>query len=212
MSLINSKIVRSSLTLILASGVFSTMSGCTDNEIAASALIIGAAAILNSDETPAPHRYHHDRYVPRSDDGVYGSIEIEGSRRHDFAARVQSPSLSLALAEVTSAADKTLSPAAAAFRSTDARVIALAKNYEISDYAATYLVRAIVLAQTKDTSGIEALGLSVGDFKDLYQGKSLEAAKVEKLGSKLQLKEAAAAQLVSDLTIDVQAAKAARGL
>lgn len=203
MSLLTSKMIRSGLTFVMAAGAFSTMSGCTNNEVAASALVIGAAAIISSDDSPAPHRrYHRERYVPRYD-------RHRGPHRHDLAGEVQSSALTAAVAAASS---KATSPSAAAFKSADARVIALADNYDISHYAATYLVRAIVLAQAKDTSGIEALGLSVGDFKELYEGKELEAAKIETLGAKLKMDAASTAQLVADMTVDVQAEKAARGL
>jgi hypothetical protein len=201
MSLLTSKMIRSGLTFVMAAGAFSTMSGCTNNEVAASALVIGAAAIVTADDSPAPHRHRRDRYVPRYD-------RHRGPHRHDLAGEVQSSALSAAV----DAASKATSPAAASFKSADARVIALAENYDISHYAATYLVRAIVLAQAKDTSGIEALGLSVGDFKELYEGKELEAAKIETLGAKLKMDAASTEQLVADMTVDVQAEKAARGL
>ena len=224
-SLFTSKAIRTGLTVVMAAGVLSTLSGCTDNEVVASALVIGAAAVISSDDNPPPRHWHHDGYGDgyghdRYDRGGYGRGGYGGydrgpgrdCDRHELAGAIQSSALDAATAQASAAATST-SAAAAAFKSNDARVKAFAQRYEVTDYAATYAVRAILLAQAKDTSGIEALGLSVGDMKDLYQGKkNLEAAKIETAAAKMKLTSAATAQLFADLQADTQAEKAARGL
>ena len=91
-------------------------------------------------------------------------------------------------------------------------MISLATNYDISYYAATYLVRAIVMAQAKNTAGVKDLGLSVSDFKNLFDGKETAAAKVDILSAKLKIDNAPTARLVQEMTADVQAEKAARGI
>lgn len=219
MSLLTSKTIRMGLTLVMAAGVLSTLSGCTDDEVVASALVIGAAAVISSDDTPPPPRHwHHEPppFHPGPGPGFgHGPGPGPGGfdhHRHELAGAVDSSALDAAAAKAAAAATAT-SSAAASFKSSDARVTAMADRYGITEYAATYAVRAIVLAQTKDTSGIEALGLSVGDMKELYQGKkALEAAKIDAAASTMKMTSAATAQFFSDLQADTQAEKAARGL
>lgn len=183
--MIASKTLRSVLSVVILAGACAALNGCTDDEIAASALVIGAAAIAGGGNVEVREEHWH-----------------RGPRRwHDMSATVAS-----------SALDAKIAPAASSFVSKDARVIALADKYDVSDYAATYLVRAIVLAQAKDASGVKDLGLSVGDFKDLYDGKEMASAKIDVLASKLKMDSASTSRLVSEMAADVQTEKAARGL
>ena len=223
MSLKNSKSIGMGLTFVLAAGVLSTMSGCTDDEVVASALVIGAAAII-SDDSPPPRRHdtviivHEDHRGRGRDHGRGGwggrRDDRRDDRRHDLAGAVQSSALDAAAAAASNAdvAATSTSASAAAFKSADKRVTALAKRYAITEYSATYAARAILMAQAKDTAGIEALGLTVGDFKQVYEGKTLEAAKVETAAAAMKMKPAAAANFFANLSADVQAEKAARGL
>jgi hypothetical protein len=202
--------VRSALTLVLAAGAFSTLPGCTADEVAATALVIGAVAITADGDASIPVRDHrHERRQHRGwdrHDGPRGDFDRfpgRGPGRRDrgpghFAAESDAQFSSLV--------------SAPKFVSSDARVINMANNYEISHYAATYLVRAIVLAEQKDVSGVKDLGLELKDFRDLYQGKELAGKKIETLGAKLRLSQSETARLVSDMGEDVQIEKAVRGL
>lgn len=203
--------VRLVMTVALSAGAFSALPGCTADEIAATALVIGAAAIVSDGEASLEVREHrHDRRERRGWDRHDGPRH--DGPRHDGPGRggprfaASSDSAPFASLVSTSAVAKS------AFESKDQRVINLAHNYNISHYAATYLVRAIVLAEAKDVSGVKELGLELKDFRDLYQGKKVAEAKVEKLGSKLRLNADETAQLVSDMSEDVQIEKAVRGL
>jgi hypothetical protein len=165
------------LTLVLAAASMAALPGCTDNEIAASALVIGAAVICDTGCGDGYHHHHrHGRYR---------------RHRHYYSAGL----------------DQT-----GGFVSQDSRVIAVSDNYDVTHYAATYLVRAVVLAQTKDTSGIKALGLDVSDFKDIMKGNSLEDAKLEALAKVLLVDKTEAERIVGEMSEDIQAEKAARGL
>lgn len=167
------------LTLALAAASFAATPGCTDNEIAASALVIGAAVICDTGCGDGGYHRHHRHGRHRH--GHYYAADIAG--------------------DVTGG-----------FQSQDARVIEVANNYDVTHYAATYLVRAIVLAQTKDSSGIKALGLDVSDFKDIMKGEALEAEKIQALSKRLLVSETEATRIVTEMSEDIQAEKAARGL
>ena len=169
------------LTLALATVSFATLPGCTDNEVAASALIIGAAVICDTGCGPS-HSHHHRRHRHHR----HGHHHRRG---HRWAGEAQAP-----------------------FVSTDARVIEVANNYDISHYAATYIVRAIVLAQTKDSSGIKDLGLTVSDFKDIMDGDKLEAGKLNALSLRLLMNKQDTEQLVQEMSEDIQVEKAVADL
>jgi hypothetical protein len=89
----------------------------------------------------------------------------------------------------------------------DARVQTVANKYQISNYAGTYIVRAIVKAQSKDVSGITDLGLTADDFETVYSGGTLPDAKIDILSKKLMMDPRATSTLVEQLTKDVQAAR-----
>jgi hypothetical protein len=168
------------LTLALAGASLATMPACTDRQIAASALVIGAAVVCDLDCGPRYDRPHHRR----------GRVV---HHRHHRGHRWSSG-------------------AGTDFVSTDDRVIALANNYDVSHYAATYIVRAVALAQAKDTSGIEALGLDVKDFKAIMDGDSIEADKINALSLRLLLSKSETQRLVSEMSEDIQMEKSVRGL
>lgn len=202
--------VRMALTLTLAAGAFSALPGCTSDEIAATALVIGAVAIVSDDDASVEVRDHrHERRDRRERDRFdrrdwdrpdFDRHEGPGRRGPRFAGSAES----LKAEGLVLATPK--------FVSTDARVINLANNYEISHYAATYLVRAIVMAEAKDTTGVKELGLELTDFRNLYQGKKIAESKVQALGSKLRLNADETARLISDMSEDVQIEKSVRGL
>ncbi len=207
--------VRMALTLTLAAGAFSVLPGCTSDEIAATALVIGAVAIVSDDDASVEVRDHrHERRDRRDRDRFdrrdwdrqdFDRHEGPGRRGPRFAESAES----LKAEGLVFATPKFVSPK---FVSTDARVINLANNYEISHYAATYLVRAIVMAEAKDTTGVKELGLELTDFRNLYQGKKIADSKVQALGSKLRLNADETARLISDMSEDVQIEKSVRGL
>lgn len=166
------------ITLALVGASFAALPGCTDSEIAASALVIGAAVICDDGCGPDVHYHHVHRYPP--------------PRYRHY--------------------DRWAGTAASDFVSTDARVIKVANSYDISHYAATYVVRAILLAEAKDTSGIKALGLDVSDFKDIMDGKALESDKLNAMSLRLLMSKGETEDLVQNMSQDIQAEKAARGL
>lgn len=204
-SKVSKSVMRTAMVLTLAVGATASLPGCSAEEIAATALVIGAVAIVSDGDVSAPVRdRRNDRRDHRGWDRPRGEGPRgdgpRGPRGRDFAATESTAQF----AGLLKSAPK--------FVSKDARVINLANNYEVSHYAATYLVRAIVLAESKDASGVKALGLDLKDFRDLYQGKKLENSKIEKLGSTLRLSGSETARLVSDMSEDVQIEKAVRGL
>ncbi|MES2965564.1 MAG: hypothetical protein V4760_16910 [Bdellovibrionota bacterium] len=168
------------LTLALAGASIASMPACTDRQIAASALVIGAAVVCDLDCGPTYDRPHHRR----------GRVHHP---RHHRGHRWSSG-------------------AGTEFVSTDDRVIAVANNYDVSHYAATYLVRAVSLAQAKDSSGIKALGLNVQDFKAIMDGESLEAGKISALSLRLLMSKADTERLVGEMAEDIQMEKSVRGL
>lgn len=91
-----------------------------------------------------------------------------------------------------------------AFQSTDARVIKVADKYQISDYAATYIVRAIELAKANDESGITDLGLEKSDFAKVIKGKALSEEKMQALSSRLLMTPERAEKLLSDIKNDIK--------
>lgn len=188
-------LIRKAITSVVAVAALATMPGCTAEEFATTALVIGAVAIAADSDVSVDVRdsRHHRRGRGGYDRGGRGGYGRggRGGGRH-YAAP-------LAFGKKE-------------FVSQDARVIRMADNFQIPHYAATYLVRAIVLAEQKDVSGVKDLGLEPSDMRDLYQGKRIDSEKVEALGSKLLLSPAATKQLIADLSADAQLEKAARGL
>jgi len=166
------------ITLALACASFAALPGCTDNEIAASALVIGAAVICDDGCGPDVHYHHVHHYPPPR---YHRPGRWAGATGSDFV-------------------------------STDARVISVANSYDISHYAATYVVRAILLAEAKDTSGIQALGLDVSDFKNIMDGKALDSDKLNAMSIRLLMSKGETEDLVANMSTDIQAEKAARGL
>ncbi|MEK7355896.1 MAG: hypothetical protein AAB250_05575 [Bdellovibrionota bacterium] len=172
---------KKAITLAVATASLATLPACTDTQIAASALVIGAAVVCDWDCGPRYDRPHHRH----------------GRHRHHVPHRH---------------GHRWSSGAGLEFVSTDARVIALANNYDVSHYAATYLVRAVALAQAKDTSGIKALGLDVSDFKDIMDGDEIEASKVNALSLRLLMSKSETERLIGEMSEDIQLEKAARNL
>ncbi len=93
------------------------------------------------------------------------------------------------------------------FQSTDSRVIKVANKYEITHYAATYIVRAVELAKVDDESGIKDLGLSKKDFQKALKGK-ISDDKLAILGEKLLMPTEEVAQLIVRIKNDAEYAKA----
>lgn len=173
--------LKKMMTLALASVSLATLPSCTDRQIAASALVIGAAVVCDLDCGPRYDRPHHRRHRHHHHHGHHHR------RGHRWAGGTE-------------------------FVSQDARVIAVANNYDTSHYAATYIVRAVLLAQAEDTSGIKALGLEVKDFKNIMDGKSLEADKLTALSTRLLLSKAETERVVQEMSEDIQMEKAIRDL
>jgi hypothetical protein len=75
--------------------------------------------------------------------------------------------------------------AAYQFTSHDERVAKVSEKYGISHYAATYVVRAALLAENNDLSGLADLGLNKNDLENIYQGKGISQTKMDVMGAKL---------------------------
>jgi hypothetical protein len=69
----------------------------------------------------------------------------------------------------------------------DSRVATVSDRYNISHYAATHVVRAIVLADKGDMSGLQHMGLTSQDAQDVYSGKALPEVKLNAVGTKLNM-------------------------
>ncbi len=96
------------------------------------------------------------------------------------------------------------------FESTDSRVIMVADKYDITHYAATYIVRAIELAKVKDASGINDLGLKRKDFKKILDGDELAESKKAALGEKLLMDTDSVDRLLFDMSNDIDYAHSAK--
>lgn len=89
------------------------------------------------------------------------------------------------------------------FRSTDSRVIQVAQKYDITHYAATYIVRAVELAKIDDASGIADLGLEKKDFQKMIKGK-LSDEKLAAVGSKLLMTTEDVERLMIEMKTDIK--------
>lgn len=207
-------LTKSVLTVALAAGSLVTLPACTDGELIASSIIVGAAIIGSDNDGHYYDRGHRrDRsYRPIERRGRGGRGHIPPRRHYAYSleqAGATTSALETALASQDAAA---VSAGEYEFVSTDERVIKVADKYAISDYAATYVVRAVVLAQAKDLSGIAELGLEKSDMKKLAEGKELKAEKIEKMSAKLMLSTDETERLVKELSEDIQAEKAAKNI
>jgi hypothetical protein len=87
--------------------------------------------------------------------------------------------------------------------SSDKRVRTVADKYAISDYAATYIVRAVELAKANDESGITDLGLTSKDFEKMMKGSQLDADKLNAVSAKLLMSTEAVEQMIFDIKNDI---------
>lgn len=200
------EIAKKVSALAMSGLMMTSLAGCTDQEVAASALIIGAAIICDDDcgshhETRKPGRGHHN---PRHDHRDHRDDRHDRRDRRDRRDRDDRGRGRHWSATVSSSA---LAKTASDFVSTDARVIKVSNRYEVPHYAATYLVRAIVMAEVQDMSGIKDLGIEVADFRGIYEGKKLESAKIDILGKKLLLDRAETERLLKEMSQDVTTEK-----
>lgn len=217
-------LTNSMMVMALAAGSLVALPACTDGEIIASSILIGAAVISDDNHYERRHHHHDGR---RRDDLRERRERRERdryNRNDDYQGRIERPFYpdhpvrpghgpvtpprrrTFALEQAQTVSQLPVSD----FVSTDARVIKTAEKYEISHYAATYVVRAILLAQTKDLSGMSDLGLEKSDVKSLYDGKPLSENKISAMATKLLMTPEETALLVDDMSADVQAEKAAR--
>jgi hypothetical protein len=74
-----------------------------------------------------------------------------------------------------------------AFNTTDIRAGRVSAKYDISHYAAAYVVRAAVLADRGNMTGLNEMGLTKQDAQDLYAGKRLSEEKITAVGEKLNM-------------------------
>lgn len=192
---------KSMMAVALAAGSLVALPACTDGEIIASSIIIGAAVIADDDHDHH-HHHHHGRIVRPQPH--YPSNPVRPGHH-----RVSPPRRVYALEQGQRLAIDEQAPAPE-FVSSDERVIKTADKYEISHYAATYVVRAILLAQSKDLSGMKDIGLEKSDLKKIYQGKALDDDKLQVMAAKLLMSEEDTAILIDDMSQDIQAEKAAR--
>ena len=69
----------------------------------------------------------------------------------------------------------------------DSRVARVSDRYDISHYAATSVVRALILAEKGHMSGFHKMGLSTDDAKRVYNGEKLSERKLTAIGEKLNM-------------------------
>lgn len=169
---------------------------CTGTDVLTAAVIIGAAVAAPNDHRPIGRGHvRRDRNDHRQDHRGHrndGRIDRRPRHRNMFALQVAATPES--------------------FKSSDARVVKIADKYEITDYAATYIARAIILAEQKDLSGVKEMGLSLKDLQKVYKGKEIETSKLEAVSEKLVLSRGDTQRLLKEMSEDIQVEKTARGL
>lgn len=69
----------------------------------------------------------------------------------------------------------------------DLRVARVSDRYDISHYAATKVVRALILAERGQMAGFHSLGLTTNDAKRVYNGEKLSERKLAAVGEKLNM-------------------------
>lgn len=200
---------------------------CTETEVLTAALVIGAAVVA---PTPTDHyrpigrgHYPRDRWDrdnrgpgrgPGRGNGGHGGGHGGGGYdrggRDDRGGRGAPRDHRGPRRNTFALTTKAVAPAE--FVSDDARVIKIADKYEITDYAATYIARAVILAEQKSLAGVQELGLTKRDLQKVYQGKELETSKIEVLSEKLVLSRGETQRLLKEMSEDIQVEKAARGL
>lgn len=154
-----------------------------------------------ADRAERENRYHRDRLerIERN---------TASKQRHDGGSGLRPPGRKIH-SLIMSMDQSTLMPVSN-FESTDSRVILVADKYDITHYAATYIVRAIELAKVKDVSGIVDLGLKKSDFKKVLAGEELSLEKREALGQKLLMDEDSVNRLLFDMSNDIEYARSAQ--
>lgn len=95
----------------------------------------------------------------------------------------------------------------ASFTSPDPRVAGAAQKYGISHYAATWIVRATLLAEQDDMTGLNELGLEKKDLEKIYEGKKLKTEKMNGLGEKLLMTNQETQKLIDAIAANVEAEK-----
>lgn len=85
------------------------------------------------------------------------------------------------------------------FVSHDERVAKVSERYGISHYAATYVVRAALLAEQDDMSGLTDLGLNKKDLEKIYEGKQIASDKMDSMAAKLLMTNAETQSLVDKI-------------
>ncbi len=192
----NRNLTRSLAVLTLISAGF-FLPGCTDEEVIESAVVIGAAALCASGPGCEVHTAPPPYYGPGPGPGFHGPGPFPGGPGpgpHGHFVAVKEVAAVVPSATV------------------DPRVANFSAHYQISDYSSTLLVRAILLAQNGDNSGITDLGLQVSDFQEVYEGQTLSADKISTLSSKLLLSTDETTRVMTNISSDVQAEKEKRGI
>ncbi len=93
------------------------------------------------------------------------------------------------------------------FTSPDPRVAGVAQKYGISHYAATWIVRATLLAEQDDMTGLHELGLENKDLEKIYEGKKLKPIKMNGLGEKLLMTNEETQRLIEAIAANIEAEK-----
>lgn len=91
------------------------------------------------------------------------------------------------------------------FTSHDERVARVSEKYGISHYAGTYVVRAVLLAEKNDMSGVADLGLDKKDLENIYSGKSLSPEKMDALSKKLLMPVKDTEKLATEIAAAIEA-------
>lgn len=69
----------------------------------------------------------------------------------------------------------------------DQRIAQVSERYNVSHYAAAYVVNAVVRAEQGDLSGLTTVGLSQQDAETIYNGGTLPASTINNVGEKVRM-------------------------
>lgn len=73
------------------------------------------------------------------------------------------------------------------FISHDRRAAQVSERYDVSHFASSFVVNAVVRAERGDLSGLQALGLTRADAELVYKGGRLSDQKLDAVGNKLRM-------------------------
>ena len=192
--------MKSVFTIVLALGAIASLTACdlTVGSGYVSSGVYGSDDYYSSWDRPSTHdredNWHSDRQERKERDAYERQTPNDTSDLNPPGVKPRhSMLMSLEQNSNTSV-----------WQSTDSRVITVAKKYDISHYAATYIVRALALADMNDDSGIKDLGLKVSDMKRIAKGKSLDSQKLEAMSNRLLMSTESVEQLLFDMKNDIK--------